>query len=237
MTHTLLVASLLLFVSPAYADLRVTTHVDVRRVEGSGPGKGPDIAALMQMLMPPGDAVTFVGTDAIRIEQSREGKTVIILLRSDGQTILDPDAQTYTRLPELGNVLNEAAAQPPPTFRRTGDFAMIHGVRTERVEVTMLVTLPVIPPPGFPTVLTMTGEIWLSDAFKTYSPGLQKALGLAGRLPTTGLEGMVLRQILRSAEFGYEVESTVTDLSDAPIAPAMFSIPEGYREISGIGLR
>ena len=237
MTHTLLVASLLLFVSPAYADLRVTTHVDVRRVEGSGPGKGPDIAALMQMLMPPGDAVTFVGTDAIRIEQSREGKTVIILLRADGQTILDPDARTYTRLPELGNVLKEAAAQSPPTFRRTGDSALIHGVRAERVEVTMPVRLPVIPPPGFPTVLTMAGDVWLSDAFKTYGPGLQKALGLTGRLPTTGLEGMVLRQILRSAEFGYEVESTVTELSDEPIAPSMFSIPAGYREISGIGLR
>ena len=236
MTHTLLVASLLLFVSPAYADLRVTTHVDVRRVEGTSPGKDPDIAALMQMLMPSGDAVTFVGTDAIRIEQSREGKTVIILLRSDGQMILDPDARTYTRVPQLGNVLKEAAAQPSPTFRRTGDFALIHSVRAERVEVTMPVTLPVVPPPGFPTVLTMTGEVWLSDAFKTYGPGLQKALRLTGRL-TTGLEGMALRQTLRSAEFGYEVESTVTELSDEPIAPAMFSIPEGYREISGIGLR
>ena len=227
---------LLVYGSGVYADVRYTTHVDVRRVEGSSPGKGPDIAAVMQMLMPAGDTVTFVGTDAIRIEQSREGRTVIILLRSDGQMILDPDARTYTRVPELGSVLKEAAAQPPPTFRRTGVFALIHGIRAERVEVTMPVTLPVIPPPGFPTVLTMTGEVWLSDAFKTYGPGLQKALGLTSRLPT-GLEGMVLRQILRSAEFGYEVESTVTELTDGPIVPAMFSIPEGYREISRTGLR
>lgn len=227
---------LLVYGSGVYADVRYTTHVDVRRVEGSSPGKDSDIAAVMQMLMPPGDTVTFVGTDAIRIEQSREGKTVIILLRSDGQTILDPDARTYSRAPELGAVLKEATIQPPPTFRRTGDFALIHGIRAERLEVTMPVMLPVIPPPGFPTVLTMTGEVWLSDALKTYGPGLQKALGLTAR-PPAGLEGMVLRQILRSAEFGYEVESTVTELTEGPIAPAMFRIPDGYREISPIGLR
>jgi hypothetical protein len=82
----------------------------------------------------------------------------------------------------------------------------------------------------------MAGEIWLSDTFKTPGPGVRKAVGLPARLPSA-LDGMILRQILRSAEFGYEVESTVTELNAGPIAPAMFEIPSGYREVSPFTLR
>jgi len=113
---------------------------------------------------------------------------------------------------------------------------VIHGIRVERVEVTIPVTLPVIPPPGFPTSVVMTGEMWIADAFKELWPGVQKALGLTVRLPP-GLQGIVLRQILRNREFGYEVESTVTELTEGPIDPAMLTIPEGYREASRTGVR
>jgi hypothetical protein len=218
----------------AHADLRYTTHVEVRAQAQTT--KDPRVAAMMRIMMPPGDTVTFLGGDAIRIEQATDGKKVVILLRADGQTLLDPDARTYTRIPRLGDVLKQAASQPTPTFRRTGDFATIHGLRAERVEVTMPVTLPVVPPAGLPTVVTMTGEIWLSAAFRTLGAGVQKAVGFTAPLPS-GLEGMVLRQILRSVEFGYEVESNVTELSDSPIAPAMFTIPKDYREVSPFSLR
>ena len=227
---------LLAYSSAVQADLRYTTHIEVRRLEPPGRGNDQDVGRLIQMLTPPGDTVTFVGADAVRIEQWHEGKKIVILLRPDDQIILDPDARTYTRVPKLGDVLKEASAQPPPRFRRTGDFTVIHGIRAERVEITMPVTLPVIPPPGFPTVVTMTGEVWLSNAFKAPGAGVQKALGLTGGLPT-GLDGMILRQILRSAEFGYELESTVTELIEGPIAPETFSVPEGYREISPVGFR
>ena len=220
MRHLLSMLCLVLVCSSvAHADLRYKTHVEVRG-----------------MTTPPEDTVTFVAADAVRIEQSINGRKVVVLLRPDGQTVLDPERRTYTRIPQLGDVLKQAAAQPPPTFRRTGEFATIQGVRAERVEVTMPVTLPVIPPAGFPTAVTMTGDIWLSEAFKTVGPGVRKAVGLAGELPA-GLEGMVLRQMLRSTEFGYEIESTVTELSDMAIAPEMFSIPKGYREVSPFNLR
>jgi hypothetical protein len=221
----------LVYASPARADIRYTTHVEVRQQAPTGTGTRVDFSSVFQTLTPPGDTVTYVGTEAIRIERQVPTRSVV-LLRADGQVVIDPGARTYSRVPELGGLIKEATALPPPAFRRTGEFATILNLRAERIELKISVPLPISPPPGFPTVMVMTGDVWLADGYTSYAEGVRKATGLVASLPA-GLEGLVLRQILRSAEFGFEVESRVTELVEGPIAPELFTVPAGYRDITG----
>jgi hypothetical protein len=127
-------------------------------------------------------------------------------------------------------VLTSRTTAVSPSFRRTGEFMTILGLRAEHVEVTMSVPVPITPPPGLPTVLSMTGELWVSDAYRAYSRSISRAIGLSGAL-TPELEGIVLRQVVRNAQFGIEIEQVVTELIEAPLAAEMFEVPDGFRVI------
>ena len=232
MPRLLLSVLLLTVCAPAAdADLRYTVRVEVRRTATSA--ASPNAAAmdtLLQTLMPPGETRTFVSADAIRIEQTIGTTRSVLLMRSDGQFIVYPDSRAYWRMPTLEGLLPDSRSTAQAAFRRTGEFITMHGVRAERIPVTLPIALPVTPPAGFPTRMTFEGEVWVADVFREEARGVQKLLGLTVLPP--GVEGMVLRQVLRNAEFGYEVESTVVELAEAPIPPDMFIVPSGYREIN-----
>ena len=222
---TLLLA---LLTSAVQADLRYTTRMEVRRTPTAVPDTAPELAAVLGALMPSGDTRIFMRADAMRIEQGIGPARTVVLTRPDGQFVLYPASQTYMRLPELRN--DAARAQTPaPVFRRTGEFATILGLRAERVLVTMTLAFPGIPPPGVPSSMTMEGELWLSDAYSTEARGLQTLMGAVA--PPGGPEGMVLRQVLRNAQMGYEMEMQVTELVEGPIDPALFELPAGYRRV------
>lgn len=215
----------------AHADLRYTTRVEVRRTPATTTSpEAVAMNAVLQALMPPGETRTFVGADAVRIEQTIGPTRSVLLMRSGGQFVVYPDSRVYWRMPAPGNLLADSRLATQPTFRRTGEFITMLGVRAERIPLTLPIVLPATPPAGFPTRVTFEGEVWVADVFREEARGVQKALGLTV-LPS-GMEGMVLRQVLRNAEFGYEVESTVVELVEAPIPPDMFIVPAGYREIS-----
>jgi hypothetical protein len=216
-----------LFTSVAHADLRYMTRVDVRKTSSTEPFPG-QLAAALQVLMPPGETRTFVRADTMRIEQTAGTTPMVTLIRPDGQFVLFPDSQTYARVP-LPGVVPTAPGQPPAlSARRTGEFATLLGLRAERILVTMSIGLPIIPPAGFPTTMSLEGELWLADAYRTEAGGLRKLMGRAANVPD-GFEGMVLRQVLRNKQLGYEVETRVTELIEGPIDAALFDIPDGYR--------
>jgi hypothetical protein len=231
MNRILLSLLLVAVAAPAApADLRFTTRVEVRRTSTSVTSVDPvATAAVLQSLMPPGETRTFVTGDAIRIEQTIGPTPSVVLIRPDGQFIVYPELRTYWRMPP-GDRLAGSRSTAQTTFRRTGEVTTMLGVQAERISVTLPLVLPVTPPAGFPTRMTFEGEIWVADVYRAEGRGVQKALGLTVLPP--GVEGMVLRQILRNAEFGYEVESTVIELVEAPTPGDMFLVPAGYREIN-----
>ena len=212
--------------SVAHADLRYTTRVDVRKTPSAEPLPG-QLAAALQALMPPGETRTFVRADTMRIEQAA-GSPTVALIRPDGQFVLFPDSQTYARTTLPGGVPSASGRAPTLSVQRTGEFATLLGLRAERLLVTMTLVLPITPPAGFPTTMTLEGELWLADAHHAEGGGLRKLMGQAARVPN-GFEGMVLRQVLRNAQLGYEVETRVTELVEGPIDAALFDIPDGYR--------
>ena len=222
---------LALSASVAHADLRYTTHVEVRMTSVSTTGNPAftQIATLLQGIVPSGGMRTYLNANAARIEPAAGAAGPVILFREDGEVVLDPATRTYWRMSALRDVLVNKSA-PQPSFRRTGDFTMIRGQQAERVLFTTSVPLP-LTPPGFPSMLTMEGELWVANAHAAYAKSLSRLADLAGP-PASRLQGLVLRQILRNAQFGYEVEYSVTEVEEAPVAAALFEIPADYREVS-----
>ena len=207
----------------ARADVRLTTQVVVRPISTVA-RPSADAAPLPQGLATPGETKTYIAGGSVRIEQLAGTVRSVVLIRPDGQFVLFPDSQRYLRAAALGNASGSLA----PTFIRTGEFSTLLGHRCERVLVQMSLALPVTPPAGFPTRVTFDGELWLADAYRSEGEALRKTLALVSSLPA-GLEGMVMRQVFRNNQLGYEIESTVLDITDGPIAAEMFEIPAGFR--------
>jgi hypothetical protein len=219
MKHTVFLVGLLaLTTSAVEADLRYKTTLEVRTP-----------AAGLTAVMPPAETVMMIKADTIRIEHTHGAARSVLLIRPDGQFLLDLDAGTYQRIAAIQDILRPRSTAPT-TFRRTGEWMTILGLQAERVEVAMSVPVPIAPPPGFPTVIPMTGELWVSDAYRPYARSISRTMDLSGAA-TSGLEGIVLRQVVRNAQFGIEIEHVVTELSEAPIAAEMFELPEGFRVI------
>ena len=219
MKHILLSICLLAFwASIANADLRYTMHVRVT-------------SAQLKEALPAGETVMLIQGDAVRVEQVGGAARSVLLMRPDGQFVLDLEARTYWRIPRE-NALILPATATPSVFRRTGEFATMLGLRAERVDVTMSLPLPVTPPPGLPTVVSMTGELWIADAYRDYAGNISRAISFSSAIPS-GIEGIVLRQVVRNAQLGIEIEHRVTELIEAPVAAEMFEVPDGFRDVTG----
>lgn len=224
MRHVLLVICLLALSSATVdADLRYRMRLEVRTPFTE-----------LKAAMPSADTVMLIKGNAIRIEHTQGAVRSVLLIRPDGQFVLDLDARTYWRTPDIQAVLTSRGAAASPIFRRTGEFTSILGLRAERVEMTISVPLPITPPPGLPTVLPVTGELWVADAHRPYAKSISRAIELAGG-PASGLDGIVLRQVVRDAQFGIEIEHVVTELIETPLGDEMFELPEGFRVIGPAG--
>ncbi len=182
-----ILAMLLVFAvctSVVHADLRYTTRVDVRKTASATAGPVPEqVVTALQVLMPPGETRIFVRADSMRIEQSAGTTSTVALIRPDGQFVLYPDSQTYARIPLPGGVPTAPGQTLPLAVRRTGEFATYFGLRAERVLVTMTLVLPVTPPAGFPTTITLEGELWLADAYRDGSRRVEDADGSCSERP------------------------------------------------------
>ena len=240
--------TLLFFVAwaaPAAAELRYITHVEARKLPSDAP-VDPLLGVLGSMLMnfmASGDTTTIIGMSSVRVETKNAVGPVpagsAVLLRMGSALVLNAQDQTYWPLPEIpGGTL--AKMDPQMTSTRTGQFAMVAGLRAERMTYTVTLNLPL--PPNFqlplPRTLTMDGEMWVADEYKQYASAFAAVTPIAVPGISTGLfgggspEGLVVRQITRSALLGFEVEYNVSDIVEGPVPADLLQIPAGYREIA-----
>lgn len=158
----------------------------------------------------------------------------VLLHRPDGSTILlDPTERRHWTI-SIPSV-PVGGGTPAVRLERTGEQDIIAGEMTERF--TFEIDLPV---PGSPQtasandeapIVALSGEAWVAPRYRAYT-----ALASAGlpAMATFGLdvlarEGLQMRQVLRSPAFGdRRVESTVSNVSEEPLAPELFDIPPGY---------
>ena len=233
--------------APLSAELRLETRRETRRLEAAAP-EDPVLTMIGHLAvgqLPTGTIVTIVGDRGVRVEfgdSSQPGVPTggVMLQRGSSLVVLNPNDQTYWTLPSrlagvaalLNGAIRAQSSQP------TGEFALVAGARAERrtFSITMDVPLPagIHVPPGFPTTLTFDGETWVTDRFASYAPAIAGPLnavmagGLAGAAP---IDGLVVRTITRSLQFGYEIDSLVTRMEETTVAPELFEIPPGYREV------
>jgi hypothetical protein len=71
----------------------------------------------------------------------------------------------------------------------------------------------------------------LTQQFTSYGAVMTRTLSALGTLLAGAPEGMIVRHVTRSVQFGYEVEYTVDELREAPLPAELFGIPEGFRQV------
>lgn len=248
----ILVATLLVAIAapPAAAELRYTTHIETRKAEAAQPVDPMMgmIGAMLASRFPSGAMKMTVGDAGTRVEFANALGPVpaggVMLMRTGSTVILNPADRTYwtARVPAT---LIPGSAAPAVSTKRTGEFETVEGLRTERVAFGLSMNLPlpagVQLPPGFPTTLSMDGDMWVADQFKAYASSLN---AIANTLfPGIGIgglaqEGLVVRQVTRSPMFGgSELVFSVSDVMEGPVTADLFQIPEGYTEVPVPGRR
>ncbi|MBI4263694.1 MAG: hypothetical protein HY657_04925 [Acidobacteria bacterium] len=231
--------------APAAAELRYTTHAEARRLDGvpADPLTG-EFGAMLVNLIPSGETVTIVGVNGVRVEMRNGTGPVppgsVMLLRGEAALILDPPSQTFWVLP-TGAGTTLSSMNPQVSSARTGEFAAVAGLRAERVTYTVTLDLPLPAgaqlPAGFPRTFTLDGEMWVVDRFGSYAAALAAALPVTvpglnvGAIGGLAPNGLIVRQITRSALFGYEIEFVVSDVTEEAVSPDLFQVPPGYREV------
>jgi len=112
-------------------------------------------------------------------------------------------------------------------------------MKAEKVVITVSIPLPGVdpanPPPGVPATLGLTMTIWMTDALK--APKGQSSVDLGA---LSGMAGGALKELAGDGRltvksliqgFGMELATTTKDYNPATLTPAMFAVPEGFKEI------
>lgn len=245
--------------APPASGLTATIRVEVARVaaEGNGASEAPGSLAglgpvLAQMLTPDGpvdmtwyaDGNGVRATIAQRLSLLPAGAIVIQRRQAPQIEVLNPSAQTYYEMPSATSTsLDAMAGVPDLQIRPTGETATIAGQRAERHELTLTLALSASAGPagGLPRELQITGDLWLTDAFKgdEYRAMLQTLNAL---MAIPGLGDAVppgrfpLRTRLRLALLpGIELRSDVVDIRSAAVNPDLLRVPAGFRKVDAPG--
>ena len=239
-------AMMLVLVAPLSAELKYTSHTQVRTASG-----GDQISAMMGSMMAQAypaegvDQTVYMGDQGTRTEvkQAMAGMPAgtVLITKADGTKFgFDPAAKTFWKVAAVSpNALGALGAQPSVKVSKTGQFETVNDMKAEKIVVTISIPLPGIDPanlpPGFPSELGLTMTAWLTDAVK--APKSQSALDLGA---LGGLAGGALKELAGDGRFavktlmqglGIEMETTTKDFSTVTVPVSMFVVPEGFKEI------
>jgi hypothetical protein len=208
---------------------------------------------LVQQMLPngPADTMYIVSEKGVRTEYVKGGMNgqaegTVTLLRDDGDFIvMTPKDKTYwkTSVEALASMMQTSGIQPQVTTKATDDVATIVGVRAKRTTFELRIDLPIpeqaraLLPPGMPTSLGMSGEVWAAQSpFDKYlamvaknNQALAGALGIGKAMQG----GIPMRTIVRSPLFnGQQLETAVTTIGEQSVPASLFEIPADYKEVA-----
>jgi hypothetical protein len=239
--------------TPLYADLKYTTHLEIKKAAGSAPPANPMIAivgdAVMKQMVPDGsaDLLYIVGDKAARVEYQQAAMGLpagtINLLSLDGtMVVLNPNEKTYWKTSTTETVAKMKAAGvaiPEVTAKRTGQFDTVAGAKCEVVTFDWKMALPIPEaaratlPPDFPSTIAMTGDSCVTfDAYKPFAEVINK--GINAMMAAMGFDkiaqgGFPLRQTFSMN--GLEMRMTVTEISEGAAPEHAYEIPADYKEV------
>jgi len=238
--------------APLRAELKYTLRMDMKKSDAPAAAPANPMLAMMgetmmKQLLPggSGEMIYMVGEQGARIEftQAAMGQAAgaITLSRPDGTTfVLNPAAKTYwkTTAQAAADAMKAAGVTPEVTAKRTGQSETVAGVKCDVVSFDWKMALPIPEaaraslPPGFPSSLEMSGDSCTTDQYPKYAEIIAKSA--SGMMASMGLDkvsqgGIILRQTMQL--MGYEMKSVVTEISEGPVAPALFELPADYKEV------
>jgi len=211
---------------------------------------------MLGQMFPPGgiDQIVIAGDKGVRSEQKADLGPIkagmIMLMKPDGtQYVLDPVAKTYWKQPAMPPEVAGMLAQmnPKVTIGKRGIFETIDGMKCEHITMNMSMNIPGIDPsqmpPGMPSSLSLTYDVWLPETLKTppaaasISMGMLKQFGFDqmedlkklssdGRLMVKGVMSM----------FGIEMVMQTKDVKTEAVSADLFEIPKDYKEVPPPGL-
>lgn len=234
--------------APAAAELTYTIRIEARKVATPATPANPMLAMMGSLVVaaiaPEGglEYIVTVGEKGTRVDYTKAHLLVpaggSTLIRPDGSmVIIDNTKRTYSVVskPDMAALGGFA---PAVTSRKTGQTATIAGLPAERLDLEIKVPLPVPPgtslPPGLPTELVLTGEVWTTERFQNYAKlAAAGAAGFGGLgLDKLTSSGFMMRSVLRGEAFGdQEIEARVTFIAEAPAPASTFEIPAGFSEV------
>jgi hypothetical protein len=239
--------------APLRAELKYTTHLEVKKSEAPPSGVNPMIGmmadSIMKQLVPEGaaDIISMIGDKGARVEyvQAAMGQVAgsISLAKPDGTFIvMNPKEKTYWKTTSQALTAQvQAAGLPTPEVntKRTGKFDNVAGVKCEVVEFDWRLALPIPEqaraslPPDFPTTIAMKGDsCTTTDQYQKYAEIAAKSAG--AMMSAMGLDkitqgGISLRQSMQM--MGFEMRSAVTSIGEEAVAETLFDIPADYKEV------
>lgn len=251
-----LIGAVALSASLQAAELKYTMHMEAKPAANAASDPMSAMAGgMISQMFPPGglDQIVIAGDRGMRSEQKQEFAGMkagtVTLIRPDGVTLmLDPSTKTYWKVPEAPPEMAAMMAQMKPkvTMGKTGVFETVDGMKAEHITMNISMAIPGIDPsqlpPGMPAELSMTYDVWLTDAVKT--PKAAASAGTAmlkqfgfDKMPElqklTGDGRMILKGVMTM--FGVEMIMQAKDFKTEEVAADLFEIPKDYKEVPGPG--
>lgn len=238
----------LVAIVPLSADVKYTMHMEARMAAGAGSDPMSQMAGgMLTQMFPAGgiDQIIMSSERGTRTEQKQAFATMkagtVTLMSNDGaMTILDPSSKTYWKQPAISADSSAALAGISPEVKvaKRGVFETINGMKAEHVTLTMAIAIPGVDPsqlpPGMMPDISMTYDVWLTDAVKgsagasALSASMLKQFGMSN-VKELSDGRMMLKGVITM--FGVEIVMTTAGFSNAAVPAEMFDIPKDYKEV------
>ena len=232
---------------PLNAEVKYTMHMEARMSANAANDMMAQMAGPMMMQMFPAggiDQLVIAGERGMRSEQKQAFANMkagtVTLVKPDGSIVmLDPSSKTYWKQPTPA----EAAAmlggmKPDVKITKRGEFETINGMKAEHMLLTITMAIPGVDPsqlpPGMSPELSMTYDVWMTDAVKmppgaaALASSAMKQFGM-GDMKELNDGRMMLKGVMTM--FGVEIVMTSTGFSTEPAAADLFEIPKDYKEV------
>ena len=239
-----------LVAGPALAQqLTYKTHIEIRTLQ-LDPLDSPldtviDVAGsdLRQIVLArieggTADLTITVSDGAVRVEHE-PGGTAEIIRHDRGTVLLSPAAKTYWSVPNRPRNASLPGLSARLSWKRTGVFETIAGAQAEQIvfKVTMIPTDQRFAKMlGEPIMFGAHGEVWVAAQYGRYgrmaAAIAPQVLSVFPTLVELGEHGLIVRSTIVSELLGpIEIESVVTHISEASLAPSLYDVPSDYRKV------
>lgn len=238
----------LLAMAPLNAEVKYTMHMEARMAAGAGSDPMSQMAGgMLTQMFPAGgiDQIITSGEHGTRTEMKQafanmKAGTVTLMAADGSMTMLDPTSKTYWKQAAMAPDAAAAMAglSPEVNITKRGEFETINGMKAEHLTLSMTMAIPGVDPsqlpPGMAPDISMTYDVWLTDAVKVSNGASALTATMLKQFGMSNVKElsdgrMMLKGVITM--FGVEIVMTTNGFTNGPVAADLFEIPKDYKEV------